>query len=98
LAEYWLLPSKSGYRDNILNGSWALKDYVPDFLVRVRDRQQTMVILETKGYDPMAEVKKQAAERWVAAVNADGTYGRWVYRLARSPSVVDDILNEHAGN
>jgi type III restriction enzyme len=73
-------------------------DYMPDFLVRLRDRQQTMLILETKGYDPLAEVKKQAAERWVAAVNADGTYGRWVYRLARSTSAVDDILNDHAGN
>ena len=35
------------------------------------------LILETKGgRDEVADVKAQAAERWVAAVNADGRYGR----------------------
>lgn len=30
----------------------------------------------TKGYDPLEDVKRAAAERWVAAVNADGAYGQ----------------------
>jgi hypothetical protein len=34
------------------------------------------VILETKGFDPLEEVKRAAAERWVAAVNADGNCGK----------------------
>jgi type III restriction enzyme len=33
------------------------------------------LVLETKGYDPREEVKWAAAERWVAAVNAEGSYG-----------------------
>jgi type III restriction enzyme len=46
------------------------------------------VILETKGYDPLRDVKRQAAERWVAAVNADGRYGRWKYQLIEQISDV----------
>ena len=41
------------------------------------------MILETKGYDPLAEVKAPAAQRWVAAVNADGRYGTWRYAMVR---------------
>lgn len=31
------------------------------------------------------EVKRQAAERWCRAVNADGRLGGWCYLLARNP-------------
>jgi type III restriction enzyme len=51
------------------------------------------LILETKGYDPLELVKKQAAERWVAAVNADGQYGQWSYAIARKPADVARILH-----
>ena len=47
------------------------------------------MILETKGYDPLEEVKRAAAQRWVAAVNADGTYGRWLRKKA--PGAVDRL-------
>lgn len=50
------------------------------------------MILETKGYDPLEDVKRAAAERWVAAVNADGTYGRWRYAVAKKVSDVPDLL------
>jgi len=50
------------------------------------------LILETKGWDPLEEVKREAAERWVAAVNADGTYGHWHY-AGQKPAAVDEILN-----
>lgn len=39
----------------------------------------------------------KAAEGLVAAVNADGTYGHWEYRLARSVAKVDEIIDEFAG-
>jgi type III restriction enzyme len=45
-----------------------------------------------KGYDERAEIKAQAAQKWVDAVNADGSYGRWAYALARKPSAVTEIL------
>ena len=52
------------------------------------------MILETKGYDPLAQVKAQAAQRWVAAVNADGQYGRWHYAVAYQPEEVRQRLEE----
>jgi type III restriction enzyme len=51
-------------------------DYVPDFLVRLNTSPPRHLILETKGFDPLEAVKQAAAERWVAAINADGTYSR----------------------
>ena len=54
------------------------------------------LILETKGFDPLEEVKPAAAERWVAAVNADGTYGRWVYAIAKKTTEVSSPVSEAA--
>lgn len=51
------------------------------------------VIVETKGYDPLAEVKSAAADRWVKAVNAEGSYGQWAYAMARKTTEVISILN-----
>ena len=48
---------------------------MPDFLVRLRSKEPTHVILETKGYDPLIEIKVQAARRWVSAVNHEGSFG-----------------------
>jgi type III restriction enzyme len=60
-----------------------MHDYVPDFVVRLKTTPAVHLILETKGYDPLEELKRAAAERWVAAVNADGTYGQWRYALVK---------------
>jgi len=46
-----------------------------------------------KGYDPREQVKRAAAERWAAAVSADGTYGRWFYAVSRAPSEVGGIID-----
>ena len=62
-------------------------EYLPDFIVRLAGDEARFLILETKGYDPLTEVKSQAAERWVRAVNADGGFGVWIYAL------VSDIVN-----
>jgi type III restriction enzyme len=58
-------------------------DYQPDFIIRLKTDPPTHLILETKGFDPLEEVKKAAAERWVAAVNADGSFGHWRYAMAK---------------
>lgn len=71
-----------------------MHDYEPDFILRLKGDGNRMVILETKGFDPLAEIKAQAAQRWVAAVNADGRYGNWEYRLARKVEDVPAILKE----
>jgi type III restriction enzyme len=69
-------------------------DYLPDFIVRLKASPNEHLILETKGYDPLQEVKQQAAQRWVDAVNADGSYGGWRYVLVKSVGEIDSILTE----
>jgi type III restriction enzyme len=68
-----------------------MHDYVPDFIVRLNG--SSFLILETKGYDPLEEVKSDAARRWVNAVNADGKYGTWQYAVTKKVSDIDAIIN-----
>ena len=67
-------------------------DYLPDFIVRLKTEPPRFLILETKGYDPLEDVKRQAAERWATAVNAEGSYGHWAYRVAKKVSQIDAIV------
>jgi type III restriction enzyme len=72
-------------------------DYIPDFIVRLNiEKAERYLILETKGYDELESVKSAAAERWIAAVNADGRFGQWDYAVARRPEGVDAILQAKA--
>ena len=77
-----------------------MHDYVPDFVIRLKSGLR--LILETKGYDPLVEVKRAAAERWVKAVNAGGGYGCWHYRIVRRVSdvvrCVAEVQSERMGN
>jgi len=68
-----------------------MHDYIPDFLVRLVDG--TNLILETKGHDDLAELKVAAAHRWVAALNADGAFGRWDYAIAYNPNDVPKLID-----
>jgi type III restriction enzyme len=58
-------------------------DFEPDFIIRLKGAEPRHLILETKGYDTLAEIKEQAAQRWTAAVNAHGKHGRWDFRMVR---------------
>jgi type III restriction enzyme len=69
-------------------------DYVPDFIVRLKSDPVVHLILETKGFDDLAEVKTAAAERWCGAVNADGQCGRWRYAIARRVERVREVLDD----
>jgi type III restriction enzyme len=71
-----------------------MHDYIPDFIVRLKTNPAVHLIIETKGYDEKEEIKVAAARRWVAAVNADGTYGRWEYEIAKKPTDVVGILSK----
>lgn len=73
-----------------------MHDYMPDFIIRLQGDSPSHVILETKGYDPLEDVKRAAAERWVAAVNAEGSYGRWAYRIAKKTTDVSGIITAAA--
>jgi len=74
------------------------KEYIPDFLARLQmdGRELGTLILETKGYDPLAEAKVAGAHRWVGAVNADGSRGRWAYRLIKSPTDTPEAIRSAA--
>jgi type III restriction enzyme len=71
-----------------------LHDYIPDFIVRLRSGAH--LILETKGYDEKEAVKIAAANRWVGAVNAEGSFGTWCYAIARNPNRVPHTIDEMA--
>jgi type III restriction enzyme len=53
-----------------------------------------VLILKTKGYDELAEIKAQAVERLVSAVNTDGRFGVWRYAVARKPAEVAAKIDE----
>jgi type III restriction enzyme len=71
-----------------------MHDYVPDFLVKVSSDPPTMLIIETKGFDPLADVKRQAAERWTSAVTAEGSYGVWRYVMVKNPAEVRKVIDQ----
>ena len=57
----------------------------------------TLTTLEvTKGYDPLQEVKTQAAQRWVRAVNASGGFGSWDYAVVSEMGRVGDAVGRAA--
>ncbi len=67
-------------------------NYEPDFIVRLKNN--TNVLLETKGYKRQLEsLKSEAARRWVAAVNNwnrerlgdEEQQGRWVFHMCEDP-------------
>ena len=68
-------------------------EYMPDFVIRLTGDEECYLILETKGYDELKEVKKSAAKRWVAAVNADGKYGCWEYVMVSHRNEIDGAVN-----
>lgn len=69
-------------------------DYVPDFIIRLKGAPDSYLILETKGFDELAEVKEEAARRWVKAVNADGKHGHWQYAIVRKLEDVQPKIDE----
>ena len=71
-------------------------EYLPDFIVRLTGHEARHLILETKGYDPLAEVKSQAAHRWVRAVNSDGSFGSWAYALVSDVGKVGVVVSRAA--
>lgn len=42
--------------------------------------------------EPIFNFPREAAERWVDAVNADGKYGHWSYALTSRPTDVVGLL------
>jgi type III restriction enzyme len=70
-----------------------MHDYQPDFIIQFDTVSDRFLILETKGYDPLADVKQAAAQRWCAAVNAHGGFGHWSYQLVRRTDQIRNLLD-----
>jgi type III restriction enzyme len=75
-----------------------MHDFIPDFIIRLKGEPPVHVILETKGYDPLEEVKSGAARRWVDAVNAEGSYGKWRYAIVKRTTDVSDAITKVASS
>jgi len=69
-------------------------DFVPDFIVRFKERKDFHLILETKGYDKLREVKEASAKRWCTAVNANGEFGTWEFTMVDGPGKVPAALQK----
>ena len=69
-------------------------DYIPDFIIRLKSESKRQLILEIKGHDALEDVKRAAAARWIAAVNADGSYGLWKYALVKKVSDVESAISQ----
>ncbi len=71
-------------------------DFIPDFIIRLKkgnsDEKDRYLILETKGFDELAEVKIQAANRWCDAVNAAGKWGNWEFKMVRKIEEINSII------
>jgi hypothetical protein len=96
MAEAFVKNAGLGFSIPYLHNT-QMHDYVPDFIVRLKTPGREHLILEIKGYDPLTEVKAAAAARWVAAVNADGSYGKWHYRVVRKPEDVRQTISDLVG-
>jgi len=72
-------------------------EYLPDFIVKLSGNGGRYLILETKGYDELEDLKRGAVERWVRAVNSEGSFGTWRYAIAKSVPEVPKILSASTG-
>lgn len=71
-------------------------EYLPDFIIRFAHDPQRYLILETKGFDELEDVKRAAADRWIRAVNAEGGFGVWDYKVAKKVSDVPELISDAA--
>jgi len=56
------------------------------------------LIMEVKGRpDPLEQVKREAAQRWVDAVNTEGSFGRWGYAIVRDPKETAAVVEAWVG-
>jgi type III restriction enzyme len=67
------------------------RKYLPDFVVDLENGGHLLV--EIKGQVGDAAIKKAAAERWCRAVNNDGRFGKWAYRLCFGAKELKDVLD-----
>jgi type III restriction enzyme len=67
------------------------KTYFPDFIIRFTGNRY--LILEIKGQiKEQDKAKWQAATEWVSAVNADGNFGTWEFKVLDDPKNLFEVV------
>ncbi len=69
------------------------RKYYPDFVVEMTDDR--FLLVEIKGQEGDAAIKKAAAERWCKAVTNGGRFGSWAYRICWGANEITKMLNAH---
>jgi type III restriction enzyme len=65
--------------------------YYPDYIVKFKDNRH--IILEVKGQTKEQDKAKwQAAKEWVEAVNENGNFGKWEFRVLDDPKNVFEVV------
>lgn len=68
-----------------------LKTYYPDFIINIESERY--LILEVKGQKTDQDKSKwQAANEWVTAVNIDGRFGKWEFKVLDDPKNIFDLV------
>jgi type III restriction enzyme len=69
------------------------RKYLPDFVVEMTDGR--FLVVEIKGQEGDAAIKKTAGERWCKAVTNDGRFGNWAYSICWGPNDIMNVLTAH---
>ena len=71
----------------------GVHSYYPDFIIKRRDNKY--LILELKGNRLKEEQDKEkwkAAEEWVEAVNRNGNFGTWTFKVLYDPKDIWEVM------
>jgi type III restriction enzyme len=69
------------------------RKYLPDFVLEMTDG--SFLVVEIKGQEGDAAIKKAAAERWCKAVTNDGNFGSWAYHICWAAGDIMKVLAAH---
>jgi len=93
-VEAWVKNDHIGFEiQYIFNG--GIRKYYPDYIIKLANG--IMLILEVKGQDSLEnQIKTEALEDWVKAVNENSRFGTWTRDVAFDPSEIRPIIHEHS--
>ncbi len=66
--------------------------FIPDFIICFKEREDFHLVLETKGFDKWEDIKEAVANRWCAAVNAHAGFGNLGFKKVHEPGKALSLL------
>ncbi len=77
----------------LYNHQGVVRKYYPDFIIKLSNGDN--LILETKGVDSQQNrTKREYLDEWVKAVNVQGGFGKWHWKVSFDPSDIGGKLRE----